>query len=250
MPWSQSNMEIQEFQMKRKGQYSHPRIRSGAGASLRLARSKKFLFHSGHPVFFLVLSVLALSWWAGVDLIHAQDAGQQRDNIAGPVRIDRSVVVGGYDLFVEAEASNLSLGTALVSVAVLNAVTGEPVPGAHVAIHTFHTGYGETGWATALPVPERPEIYRARMKLEYPGSVGPQRRGGWTIGPGGIQGWHPYHSGTPTVLGRFGGIWRHVGDSAMRSGVRYLEHSPRPETQGDGQCGMTPLRSGTVSFPS
>ncbi len=98
----------------------------------------------------------------------AQEAGQQEE-LAGPVRIDRNVIVGGYSLFVEAEASNLSLGTALVSVAVLNAETGEPVPGAHLVIHTIHGETGETGWATALPVPERPEIYRARMKLDLPG---------------------------------------------------------------------------------
>ena len=121
------------------------------------------------PTLLLMLSALALAWWSGPGAAHAQDAEQQ-DNVAGPVRIDRNVIVGGYELFVEAEASNLSLGTALVSVAVLNAVTGEPVPGAKVSIHTFHTGHGETGWATALPVPERPEIYRARMKLEYPGA--------------------------------------------------------------------------------
>ena len=104
----------------------------------------------------------------GPGSVMAQSPGQQ-DETAGPVRIDRNVVVGGYDLFVEAEASNLSLGTALVSVAVLNAVTREPIPEARVVIHTQHTGHGETGWATALPVPERPEIYRARMKLDFPG---------------------------------------------------------------------------------
>lgn len=98
----------------------------------------------------------------------AQEAGQLED-LAGPVRIDRNLIAGGYNLFVEAEASSLSLGTALVSVAVLNAATGEPVPGAGVEIHTIHDETGETGWATALPVPERPEIYRARMKLEHPG---------------------------------------------------------------------------------
>ena len=100
--------------------------------------------------------------------VRAQDAGQQ-ENLAGPVRIDRNLLAGNYSLFVEAEASNLSLGTALVSVAVLEAATGEPVPGASVEIHTIHDETGETGWATALPVPERPEIYRARMKLENPG---------------------------------------------------------------------------------
>lgn len=118
--------------------------------------------------FISILATLLLSPILGANAVLAQDAGQP-DNNSGPIWIDRSVVAGGYQLFVEAEASKLSLGSALVSVAVLNAVTGEPVPGARVIIHTQHEGYGETGWATALPVPERPEIYRARMKLELDG---------------------------------------------------------------------------------
>lgn len=121
----------------------------------------------------LCICALALAAWPLFSFSNpgpalAQEAGQQ-ENLAGPVRIDRNLIAGDYSLFVEAEASNLSLGTALVSVAVLNAATGEPVPGASVEIHTIHDETGETGWATALPVPERPEIYRARMKLEHPG---------------------------------------------------------------------------------
>ncbi len=101
-------------------------------------------------------------------LAQAQGAGAE-DDIAGPVRIDRSVVVGGYRLYVEAEASSLSLGSALVSIAVLNALTEEPIPDAAVIIHTRHQESGETGWARALEVPDHPEIYRSRMKLELPG---------------------------------------------------------------------------------
>ncbi len=119
-------------------------------------------------IFALALAGLLLFSIATPGPALAQEAGQQED-LAGPVRIDRNVTAGVYSLFVEAEASNLSLGTALVSVAVLNADTGEPVPGASVEIHTIHDETGETGWATALPVPDRPEIYRARMKLELPG---------------------------------------------------------------------------------
>ena len=119
-------------------------------------------------IFVFVLAVLFLVSGTIPGQALAQEAGQQED-LAGPVRIDRNLTVGNYSLFVEAEASKLSLGTALVSVAVLNADNGEPVPGASVVIHTLHSESGETGWATALPVPERPEIYRARMKLEDPG---------------------------------------------------------------------------------
>ena len=117
---------------------------------------------------FLALAGICILIGSGGDAVQAQGGGQT-DDIAGPVRIDRKVSAGGYDLFVEAEASNLSLGTALVSVAVLKSATGQPVPDARVVIHTQHSDSAETGWATALPVPERPEIYRARMKLEYPG---------------------------------------------------------------------------------
>lgn len=119
-------------------------------------------------IFAFALAALLLFSFSNSGPALAQDADQQ-ENLAGPVRIDRHLIAGNYGLFVEAEASNLSLGTALVSVAVLNAETGEPVPGASVEIHTIHDETGETGWATALPVPERPEIYRARMKLEHPG---------------------------------------------------------------------------------
>ena len=105
------------------------------------------------------LWVIVLLLSVEADAAFAQSAEQQED-ITGPIRIDRKILAGGYDLFVEAEASSLSLGTALVSVAVLNAVTGEPVPDARVVIHTRHIGSSETGWASALGVPERPEIYR------------------------------------------------------------------------------------------
>ena len=120
------------------------------------------------PVF-LAIAALCLLFDPDEDIVLAQAACQQ-DDIAGPVRIDRNVVVGGYKLCVEAEASKLSLGAASVSVAVLNAVTEAPVYDARVVIHNRHSGSGEEGWATALPVPTRPEIYRvARMRLDYPG---------------------------------------------------------------------------------
>lgn len=119
---------------------------------------------------FLFLAAWALVLVIALDseLAFAQGNGQD-DDIAGPFRIDRQVTVGAYSLFVEAEASNLSLGTALISIAVLNDATGEPAPGAQVVIHTRHEVTGETGWASALSLPEHPEIYRARMKLEHPG---------------------------------------------------------------------------------
>ena len=53
--------------------------------------------------------------------------------------------------------------------ALLDEATGQPVPEARVVIRSRHRATGEEGWATALPVPERPEIYRARLKLETPG---------------------------------------------------------------------------------
>ena len=117
----------------------------------------------------LAIAGLCFLFGPGQGVIQAQAACEQ-DNLAGPVRIDRNVLVGGYKLCVEAEASKLSLGAASVSVAVLNAITEAPVYDARVVIHNRHGESGESGWATALPVPERPEIYRvARMRLDYPG---------------------------------------------------------------------------------
>ena len=99
----------------------------------------------------------------------AEPDAPQQDNPELQV-IDRRFTVGGYDLTVAGEASTLSLGTARFSVTVLDAATGQPISDARVTIRTEHSEVGEAGWATALNLPERPEIYRARMTLEYPGS--------------------------------------------------------------------------------
>ena len=167
------------------------------------------------------------------------------------MRIDRNVVAGGYSLFVEAEASSLSLGTALVSVAVLNAVTGEPVPGASVVVHTRHNEHGETGWATALPVPERPEIYRARMKLERPG------RWDMSVAIDGPVGRAEARAGTITipkpraVLGRVGGVCRHVLHAALWGRLRGVDHPALHEAKGSGQCGLAlHLHATYPSLPS
>ena len=128
--------------------------------------SLKFL-----PIILGLTLVVFFAWFAGFPsglspaLAQAPDSA---DAAPGPERIDRRLTAGGYDLFVEGEASNLSLGTALFSIAVLNAATGQPIPDARVVIRTAHQG-GEEGWASALSVPERPEIYRAKMKLDNPG---------------------------------------------------------------------------------
>ncbi len=145
---------------------------SGLGLRCRSVRQRRlFLIFS-----IFNLSILALWLAASASFLAPPAAAQDNideprsDDIDGPHRIDRRLTVGGYMLVVEAEASNLSLGTALVSVAVLEEATGTPVPEARVVIHTERQATGETGWATALSVPERPEIYRARMKLDLPGS--------------------------------------------------------------------------------
>lgn len=88
---------------------------------------------------------------------------------AEPKLLINRVTTGGYDVAVAGEASNLSLGSAQFSVTLRNAATGQPITDARVEIHTRHLIEEETGWATALSVPARPEEYRARMKLEYPG---------------------------------------------------------------------------------
>lgn len=86
-----------------------------------------------------------------------------------PKLLIKRVTTGGYDVAVAGEASNLSLGSAQFSVTLRHAASGQPITDAQVRIHTRHLIEAETGWATALSVPARPEEYRARMKLEYPG---------------------------------------------------------------------------------
>ena len=124
------------------------------------------------PIILGLTLAVFFALFAGFPLGLSPALAQQPDSAdaaPGPERIDRRLTAGGYDLFIEGEASNLSLGTALFSIAVLNAATGQPIPDARVVIRTAHQGYGEEGWASALSIPERPEIYRARMKLDYPG---------------------------------------------------------------------------------
>ena len=118
----------------------------------------------------------------------AVPAAAQEDG-ADPKLLINRVTAGGYDLAVAGEASNLSLGSAQFSVTVREAATGQSITDARVQIRTRHLLEGETGWATALSVPARPEEYRARMKLEYPGpwqvSVevdGPLGRAGTEVG--------------------------------------------------------------------
>ncbi len=150
---------------------------------------------------------LFLALAVGLNPAWAQQPDSPED-APGPERIDRRIAAGGYDLFVEGEASNLSLGTALFSIAVLNAATGQPIPDARVVIRTEHLGEGGEGWATALSVPERPEIYRARMKLDYPGlwnvSVdisGPLGRAGVEVGTVIIPEPRQYLAGTLVFAG-------------------------------------------------
>ena len=122
-----------------------------------------------HSGYLPALLLLLLAFLLAVEATFLTLPAAAQEDKTGPGRIDRRLTAGSYDLFVEAEASNLSLGTALVSVAVLDEADGQPVPGARVVIRSRHLAEGEEGWATALPVPERPEIYRARLKLDRPG---------------------------------------------------------------------------------
>ena len=134
------------------------------------------------PFLFLALILLLLT-----PPLTAPAAAQRAGS--DPKLLINRVTAGGYDLAVAGEASNLSLGSAQFSVTVRDAATGQPITDARVQIRTRHLLEGETGWATALSVPARPEEYRARMKLEYPGpwqvSVevdGPQGQVGTEVG--------------------------------------------------------------------
>ena len=111
----------------------------------------------------LALALLLALLPAGIAPLSAQSDPDD------PKLLIKRVTTGGYDVAVAGEASNLSLGSAQFSVTLRHAASGQPITDAQVRIHTRHLIEEETGWATALSVPARPEEYRARMKLEYPG---------------------------------------------------------------------------------
>ena len=114
------------------------------------------------PIFLLSSLVLLLTLLLAAP-VAAQGGGTD------PKLLVNRVTAGGYDLAVAGEASNLSLGSAQFSVTVREAASGQSITDARVQIRTRHLLHDETGWATALSVPARPDEYRARMKLEYPG---------------------------------------------------------------------------------
>ena len=95
---------------------------------------------------------------------------------AGPVQAQESgtkqvqVRAGPYDITVVAALSNLSLGQVRFFITVLDATTGSPVTDARVVVRPKHSLDDTRGWATALYVPDPPEHYEARVRLDTPGT--------------------------------------------------------------------------------
>ena len=92
--------------------------------------------------------------------VQAQESGTKQVQVrAGP-----------YDITVVAALSNLSLGQVRFFITVLDATTGSPVTDAHVIVRPKHSLDDTQGWATALYVPDPPEHYEARVRLDAPGT--------------------------------------------------------------------------------
>ena len=96
--------------------------------------------------------------------------------LAGPIQAQESgtkqvqVRAGPYDITVVAALSHLSLGQARFFITVLDATTGRPVTDARVVVRPQHSLDDTQGWATALYVPDPPEHYEARVRLDAPGT--------------------------------------------------------------------------------
>ena len=79
------------------------------------------------------------------------------------------VTEGPYEIGVESNLTNISVGRAQLAIIVKEAASGEPVPDARVTIRTKHATDGREGWATALNSPVEPERYNLQLRLEGPG---------------------------------------------------------------------------------
>ena len=95
---------------------------------------------------------------------------------AGPIQAQENptqqvqVRAGPYDITAVVALSNISLGQARFFITVLDATTGSPVTDARVVVRPKHILDDTQGWATALFVPDPPEHYEARVRLDAPGT--------------------------------------------------------------------------------
>lgn len=78
--------------------------------------------------------------------------------------------VGPYKISVTANQFAPYSGDVDFVITVLDATTGQPVPGAQVLIRTRNDTNGKEGWAIALNTPGTPEVYKADVKLESAGT--------------------------------------------------------------------------------
>ena len=78
--------------------------------------------------------------------------------------------VGPYKIGVTANRFAPYSGDVDFVITVLDATTEQPVPGAQVRIRTRNETNGNEGWAVAVNTRGTPEVYKADVKLETPGS--------------------------------------------------------------------------------
>ena len=92
--------------------------------------------------------------------VQAQEgAGEQLWERAGP-----------YEIGIIEKPSSLAIGQARISIWVLNASTGQPVPDARVVVRVRHEESGTEGWALAVKTSSSQERYDALMDLDTPGT--------------------------------------------------------------------------------
>ena len=78
--------------------------------------------------------------------------------------------VGPYEIGIDTVLSAEGFGDIHYAVTVLDAATKQPVPGARVLIRTSSDSDSTDGWAHALNTPQTPELYKATLQMEDPGT--------------------------------------------------------------------------------
>lgn len=135
---------------------------------------------------------------------------------------------GPYEIIVAQDVSALSIGTVVVTVAVLDAFTGENVPNAIVTVRTKHAKTGEEGQAFAVNYTSSTS-YEAQINLSRPGRWDISVEVASPLGRVSVEG---LPVNIQTVRGFSSGSFVFIGVSAVLIlGVAYVWWSARREQQ-------------------
>ena len=105
--------------------------------------------------------LLVLAYWALLpSLARAQDTNVQRYR----------EIAGAYEISMALVQSSLSLGTTLLAITVVEASSGQPVPGARVLLKTSHEAADSEITTIALNSQGNPERYDAVVQLDAAGT--------------------------------------------------------------------------------